>query len=200
MKVIKVYPVGFAANTYILTGDGKTCVLIDCAQERVLEKCQSLNLKPEYVLLTHGHYDHIGGCRALSQAGAKIICGEEEKDLIFSDGNRAIFHGITIPEFPIYKTVKDGEKFTLCGIDFTAIATPGHTAGGISYLTGDALFTGDTLFFESVGRTDFETGSASQLSASVKKLYALGDKTVYCGHGEDTSLDHERKYNPYVRP
>lgn len=199
MKVEKIYPFGFASNSYAVTADGKSCVLIDCAQERVLEKCAKLQLTPEYVLLTHCHYDHIGGCGALYNAGAKIICGVDEKDLIFSDDNRAIFHGITIPEFEIYKTVRDGEELNLCGINFKVIATPGHTRGGVCYLAGDNLFTGDTLFFESVGRTDFATGSSSQLVASVNKLYALeGDYKVYCGHGEDTTLNHERIFNPYV--
>lgn len=199
MKIHKIYPYGFAANSYAVTADDKTCVLIDCAQERVLEKCISSGLKPEYVLLTHCHYDHIGGCGALYKAGAKIICGKDEKDLIFSDDNRAIFHDITIPSFDIYKTVKDGEELNLCGINFKVIATPGHTRGGVCYLAGSSLFTGDTLFFESVGRTDFATGSSSQLVASVKKLYALeGDYNVYCGHGENTTLNHERAFNPYI--
>lgn len=199
MKIHKIYPFGFASNSYILTADGNTCVLVDCAQERVLEKCRQLQLTPEYVLLTHCHYDHIGGCGALFQAGAKILCGRDEKDLIFSDDNRAIFHGITIPHFEIFDTVRDGQTIELCGMTFKVIATPGHTRGGVCYLTGDNLFTGDTLFFESVGRTDFATGSSSALVQSIKKLYStLGDCKVYCGHGEDTTLAHERAFNPYV--
>jgi glyoxylase-like metal-dependent hydrolase (beta-lactamase superfamily II) len=200
MKVYKIYPKGFASNSFIVTADDKTCVVIDCAQERVLEECQKLNLTPEYVLLTHGHYDHIGGCGALFDSGAKVLCGEKEERLIFSDDNRAIFHGITIPHFEIYKTLKDGEEIELCSIKFKVISTPGHTAGGVCYLAEDKLFTGDTLFFESVGRSDLATGNARELIASVKKLYALtGNYNVYCGHGEDTTLEHERLFNPYVR-
>jgi glyoxylase-like metal-dependent hydrolase (beta-lactamase superfamily II) len=200
MKVYKIYPKGFASNSYILTADDKTCVVIDCAQERVLAECKKLGLTPEYVLLTHGHYDHIGGCGVFCDAGAKILCGENEDKLIFSDDNRAIFNGVYIPEFTIYKTLKDGEKLQLCGMEFTVISTPGHTAGGVSYLTEDSLFTGDTLFFESVGRCDLPTGSERSLTESVKKLYALeGDYNVYCGHEDDTTLSHEREHNPYVR-
>ncbi|MGN0814098.1 MAG: MBL fold metallo-hydrolase [Candidatus Coproplasma sp.] len=199
MKIHKIYPFGFASNTYILTADGKTCIVIDCAQPHVLDKCRELGLTPEYVLLTHCHYDHIGGCGALYQAGAKIICGKDEEDLIFSEDNRAIFHGITIPHFEISRTVRDGEELELCGIRIKVISTPGHTRGGVCYVVQDNIFSGDTLFFESVGRTDFSTGSASQLTRSVKKLYALaGDYKVYCGHGEDTTLNHERIYNPYI--
>lgn len=199
MEIYKIYPSGFACNSYILTADGKSCVLVDCAQPRVLEKCRDLGLTPEYVLLTHCHYDHIGGCGELFNAGAKIICGEDERELIFSEDNRAIFHGITIPRFEIYRTVKDGEELELCGIRFKAVATPGHTRGGMCYVCQNNIFSGDTLFFESVGRCDFSTGSASALCRSVKKLYALqGDYKVYCGHGEDTTLNHERIYNPYI--
>jgi glyoxylase-like metal-dependent hydrolase (beta-lactamase superfamily II) len=152
------------------------------------------------VLLTHGHYDHIGGCGVFFDNGAKILCGENEDKLIFSDDNRAIFHGITIPHFEIYKTLKDGEELELCSIKFKVIATPGHTAGGVSYLAEDCLFTGDTLFFESVGRCDLATGNARQLIASVKKLYSLeGNYKIYCGHSEDSTLEHERLFNPYVR-
>ncbi len=199
MQIHKIYPMGFASNTYAVTAEGKNCILIDCAQERVYDKCKSLGLEPKFVLLTHGHYDHIGGCGALFEAGAKIYCGAGEEKLIFSDANRAVFHGIEIPYFEIYKTLKDGENIRLCGIDITVIATPGHTAGGVSYLIGDCLFTGDTLFFESVGRTDLATGSSRDLVNSVKKLYAIdGDKKVYCGHGDDTTLNHERACNPYI--
>lgn len=199
MEIKKILPLGFASNTYILTADEKSCVLIDCAQPRVLKECEKLGLKPEYVLLTHGHYDHIGGCGELFGHGAKIICGSQEKDLIFSDDNRAIFHGITIPHFEIYKTVEDGEELDLCGIKFKVISTPGHTKGGVCYLAENNLFTGDTLFFESVGRCDLATGDSSALVKSVKKLYSLaGDLHVFCGHGENTTLNHERAFNPYI--
>lgn len=200
MKVFKIYPQGFASNTYAVTDGGADCILIDCAQPRVLSECKKLGLNPKAVLLTHCHYDHIGGCGALYENGADIYCGEGEKELIFSDENRAIFHNITIPEFKIKGTFKDGEEVNLLNLKIKVIATPGHTSGGVSYLIEDCLFTGDTLFFESVGRWDFASGSAAALNNSIKKLYALdGDFKVYCGHGEDTTLSHERKFNPYVR-
>ena len=97
-------------------------------------------------------------------------------------------------------TVRGGQTLTYAGIDFRVISTPGHTSGGVCYLAEDCLFTGDTLFCESVGRTDLPTGSYSQIVTSVKKLYALpGDYKIYCGHEEDSTLSHERANNPFVR-
>lgn len=200
MKVNKIYPVGFASNSFAITADNKNCILIDCAQERVYDKCISLGLTPKAVLLTHAHLDHIGGCGVLYSNGADIYCGEREKELIYSEGYRQIFYGEPIPEFRIKSTFSDGEEVELYGLKIKVIATPGHTAGGVSYLIEDCLFTGDTLFFESIGRSDFYTGNTRELYASIKKLYSLdGDYKVYTGHGEDTTLSHERTFNPYVR-
>ena len=200
MQIYKIFPLGFAANSYILTADEKTCVVIDPAQPRIAEECKKRGLTPTYALLTHCHYDHIGGAGALFNEGCKVLCGEDEKDLVFGEDNRAIFHGLTIPHFEIYNTVRDGEDLTLSGIKIKVIATPGHTRGGVCYVVGNTIFSGDTLFYRSVGRTDFTTGSYPALGQSVKKLYALrGDYTVCPGHGEDTTLGEERAFNPYVK-
>lgn len=200
MKIVKIYPVGFASNSFAVTADGKNCILIDCAQEQVLDKCIEMGLKPKAVLLTHGHLDHIGGCGVLYSNSADIYCGKGEEELIRSFGYRQIFYSETIPEFKIKSTFSDGEEVELCGLKIKVISTPGHTAGGVSYLIDDCLFTGDTLFFESIGRSDFYTGDGKTLYSSIRKLYSLkGDYKVYTGHGEDTTLDHERLFNPYVR-
>ncbi|MCD8371676.1 MAG: MBL fold metallo-hydrolase [Clostridia bacterium] len=199
MQVFKVYPAGFAANSYIVTGDNKTCAVIDCAQPRVLSRCKELNLKPVCALLTHGHYDHVGGCAAFAAEGVPVMCGKDEKELIFSQGYMSLC-GNSVPRFEISKTFSDGDEFEAAGVKFKVIATPGHTAGGVTYLAENCLFTGDTLFCRSVGRTDLPTGDARSLIQSVKKLYALkGDYTVYCGHEDDTSLEAERRGNYYIQ-
>lgn len=199
MKVLTITPAGYECNVYAVTEDDKSCILIDCGSERVLGICRDAGLEPEAVLLTHGHLDHIAGCPALQRAGAKIYCGEGEDVFVFSEENKSIF-GVRLPEFAIEKTLKDGEEISLCGLKIKVIATAGHTVGGVSYLIGDCLFTGDTLFCGSIGRSDFPTGDYNELVNSVKKLYALnGDYTVYSGHGEPTTLEHERRYNAFVR-
>lgn len=199
MKIIKVTPRVFASNSYILTDDGKSAVVIDPSEDSVAALKQH-GLVCKTVLLTHGHFDHIGGCGILYDGGAEIYCGEYEKTFIFSAENRNIFGGVYIPEFEIAGTFKDGETIELCGIKFSVIHTPGHTAGSVCYICENVIFTGDTLFCGGVGRTDLPTGSMGKLINSVKKLYALADEfKLYCGHGEDSTLASEKKYNPYVR-
>lgn len=200
MKIIKIYPRDFGCNSYILTQDGKTAVVIDCADTSVYSACTDRGLTPVALLLTHGHFDHVGGCGAFYANGVPVYCGEKEKDYIFSEQNRSIFGGVFIPDFRISKTFKDGEHVTLGGMNFKVISTPGHTEGGVCYAADGALFTGDTLFCGSIGRYDLPTADRGKLLASVKKLSGLdGDYKVYCGHGEDTTLENERKYNPYIR-
>lgn len=200
MQVYKVLPEGNASNSYILTSDGKNAVVVDPSEPRITEILDGYGLLCKAVLLTHGHFDHVGGCGKLFGIGAVICCGEREKPLVFSESYRNMFGGVFVPYFEVGRTFKDGEEFELCGINFKAISTPGHSEGSTCYVAEDKLFSGDTLFYAGVGRTDLPTGDFRKISGSVRKLYALdGNFTVYCGHGPDTTLDFERKNNPYIR-
>lgn len=200
MQVIKIYPMGFAANTYILTADDVTAVVIDPAQPSILDEVKERGLEVKYVLLTHGHFDHIGGCAALQKAGAKVGCLSGEDRLAILENLADAFGEKEIEPFTVDFTVKDGELLEICNMQFKVISTPGHTAGGACYVAEDNLFTGDTLFRDGVGRTDLPTGNYGQLEKSVRKLYALeGNYTVYAGHGGDSTLERERKANGAVR-
>lgn len=199
MQVFKVLSIDCSSNSYILTEDNETAVVIDSSL-RTLEVLERNGLRCQFVLLTHGHFDHVGACGKLFSQGACICCGEYEKDLIFSKEYLSVFGGVTVPEFEIHRTFTDGEEVTLCGINFKVLETSGHTAGSCCYITKNAIFTGDTLFRGNVGRWDLPTGNYSQLITSLQKLAALdGDYKIYCGHGEDTTLSRERNYNPYLR-
>lgn len=199
MTVYKVSARVFGCNSYILTADNANAVIVDCADNGVFYECGRLGLKPVAVLLTHGHFDHVGGCGKFYSEKVPIYCGEGEEEYIFSEPNRSIFGGVYIPDFEICKTLAGGEKITLGGIDFEVIATPGHTEGGVCYLADDSLFSGDTLFCGGIGRTDLPGGDFAKLKKSLKKLFAI-DKNlkVYCGHGEDTTLAYERENNIYA--
>ncbi len=204
MQIITISPRGFGANTYVLTQDKKTAVVIDPSQPRVQEELEKRGLVAKYVLLTHCHFDHVGGVSALQNAGAKVLCSEKEKPLV---GTRAdLFEAFGAPRSPytIDETLKDNETRALCGIQIQTLYTPGHTVGSVCYLVhgerGEKyLFTGDTLFSDSIGRTDFPTGDISALRVSLRRLSALqGDMPVYAGHNEETSLETERKHNPFL--
>lgn len=200
MEIVKIYPRGFASNCYLLTADGKNAVAIDPAQPRVLQEAEKRGLTVKYVLLTHGHFDHVCGCAVLQAQGAKVGCLDLEKPLVLSEDNMGASFGYMVPPFSVDFTFSDGEIMNLCGMAFKVIATPGHTAGSSCFLVENELFTGDTLFAGDVGRTDLPTGSYPALEESVRKLYALdGNPTVHPGHEEDTTLENERKTNTCIR-
>lgn len=200
MQVFKIYPQGFAANSYFLTQDEKTAVVIDPAQPRIADEAKRRGLTVTHVLLTHGHFDHIGGCAALQAEGAKVGCLAKEAPLALGKNNMADYFGGHVPPFSVDFTFGDGDILSLDGMQFLVIATPGHTAGGACFCIGDHLFTGDTLFAGDIGRSDLPTGSGAQLTESVRKLYAIqGDFTVCPGHGEDSTLEYERHNNGWVR-
>ncbi len=191
MTVYPIAPRGFAANCYLLTADGVNAVAIDPAQPHVLRAAERLGLSVRYALLTHGHFDHVGGCAALQARGAKVGCLAGEQANVAAADLAAAF-GVSVPPFTVDFTFSDGETLSLSGVTLRAIATPGHTSGSCCFLGDGVLFSGDTLFAGDVGRTDLPTGSARALAQSLSVLFALDDCTVYPGHGGPTSLAAEK--------
>ncbi len=195
MNVIFIRPVGFAANSYLLTEDGRTAVAIDPAQPRILSEAEKYGLTVETALLTHGHFDHIGGCAALKRAGARIGCLTEEAALATGNDNMGLEFGHPVPPFSVDFTFSDGEELAFSGIGFRVLATPGHTAGSCCLIVPAArlLFSGDTLFFGDTGRCDLPTGDEKSMKSSLKKLALLPDMKVYPGHGMPTTLGEEKQ-------
>ena len=201
---IKIYPRGFGANSYILTADGKTAVVIDPSSHSVITELSARKLVPAYVLLTHCHFDHVMYAKELTELGAKVVCLDKELPSVNTDVDLFKLAGVARKPFAVEKTVTDGEAFTLAGITFKAYSLPGHTTGRAAYLVEEKgekwLFTGDVLFEDSIGRTDFPTGSLSQMRESLRRLKNMdGEYLIFSGHGEDTTLEAERKRNMFLQ-
>ena len=185
---------GFFSNTYLLWNE-EGAIVIDPGQD-VTAVLRAKRLKPAYVLLTHGHFDHIGGVAALQKEGAKVGCYDPERPVALGKASLAEQIG-GVERFFIDFTFLE-ETITLLGEPVQIIATPGHTQGSCCFLIDHRLFTGDTLFEGSVGRTDFPTGNVISLYGSLRKLFAMKeDYPVYPGHGAETTLFQEKKTNPY---
>lgn len=198
-KVVCVPAGALRANSYLVTADGASAVLIDCGGEEPLAEAERRGLRVAAVLLTHGHFDHIGGCAAAKRRGIPVGCAAAEESLIAAQPAFAAQLGLRVPPFAPDFTFSGGDSLAYGGLTFRVLATPGHTPGGVCFACGGALFTGDTLFAGSVGRTDLPGGSAAELRKSLRMLFALeGDYTVYPGHDTATTLAYERKYNPFA--
>lgn len=194
-------------NCYFVYQEGSTDVIFFDPADKgdyIYEKLQEKGLNVKGILLTHGHFDHIWGTNKLRElSGAPIYAYEAEKvlceDAITNVSDQVGRPYTMVPDY----YVKDGEEITIAGMTCKVIATPGHTVGSCCYYFEEAgmLIAGDTLFQESVGRTDLATGSMSAIIHSVKdKLFLLPDETkVYPGHGDVTSIGHEKRYNPFVQ-
>ena len=185
----------------------KKGIVVDPGDEAevLLSYIRDKNLKIEAVLLTHGHFDHILAVPKLKkELGMPVYASKAEKEVL-EDAMKnlsvqmGMMAGFTL-EADVY--LEDGETISLLGEEVRCILTPGHTVGGMCYYfpKAGALFSGDTLFQESIGRTDFPGGSMSQLVRSVReKLFVLAPATtVYPGHGLMTSIENEKMFNPYI--
>ena len=197
--LIKTLPVGqLETNCYVVTDeDSLDCAVIDPGDESgtILDYLEDNKLHCRAVLLTHAHFDHVGAANALLEAtGARLYMCAKELELV-KGGASGRF---TVPEDVKY--YRDGDAVEVGGLRFEVMETPGHTPGGVTLRCGEALFTGDTLFRGSCGRTDFAGGDMRQELRSLKRIAELpGDYEVYPGHAESSMLSIEREHNPYVR-
>ena len=203
MKVISE-KFGSMDNNCSLIIDEKTnqSALVDCNEfsQKMIDMIGDTDLK--YILLTHGHFDHIIGARdTKAKYGAKVIISSEDEPMLSSSKlSLAAFCNAPQNDVEADIIVSDGDEITLGDIVIKVMSTPGHTLGSVCYITENCIFSGDTLFYCSCGRTDFPSGSPEQMMSSLQKLKALdGDYKVYTGHNNLTTLDFERKNNPYMK-
>ncbi|MDR3225299.1 MAG: MBL fold metallo-hydrolase [Clostridiales Family XIII bacterium] len=205
---IRIFQLGsLGTNCYLVWDEpSKEALIIDPADytESVRSAITDENLHLKYVILTHGHGDHVGGVHAILAdfPEAKLAAGKDELPILADPAYSytEYINGRT-ETFDPDILLSDGEELFIGTIPLKTIATPGHTIGGISILADGAVFAGDTLFRTSIGRTDLPTGDYQTLEKSIReKLYTLPDDTpVYPGHMEPTTIGYEKRYNGIVR-
>lgn len=188
----------YQANSYILSKDGKALV-IDAGEEaaRLKEYLDINQLSLEMVLLTHGHLDHAGAVDDLLELCGPAPVYLHASDRALIDDHTPVFGPLKAPS----QALSEGMELSFAGETIRVIHTPGHTPGGCCFLIGDDLFTGDTLFKHTVGRTDLVGGSTPAIIKSItEKLYKLDPEVVvYPGHNSPTTIGHEKKYNMFVK-
>ena len=196
MLTLHTLPLGaYQTNCYILHQEASSsCVVIDpgYTPEVILDFLAGKGLKLEAILLTHGHFDHVGAVRDLAaETGCKVYLNPDDLSM-----------PPRMTAGPLYytDTYSDGDTLSPAGIPFQVLSTPGHTPGSVCLIAENFLFSGDTLFAGSCGRTDLPGGSRRAIRESLRRLAAIPqDYSVHPGHGESTTLAWEKQYNPYMR-
>ena len=185
----------YQTNCYLIYGEESDCCLVidpGYEPERILAEAARLGKTIEAVLLTHGHFDHVGGVRTLAaETDCRVYL--HEKDLSMPP---------QLTAGPLYYTdlYREGDVLKLAGLQLRVIHTPGHTEGSVCLLAENAMFSGDTLFEGSCGRTDLPGGNWATILQSLKRLAGMEKNyTVYPGHGPSTTLAEEKQWNPYMR-
>jgi len=205
VKIGKITLGGYQTNCYLLYKENGDTLVVDPADkgEYIYQKLKDNGLNVKAILLTHGHFDHIFGVSELKRlTNAKVYAYTEEKELLL-DPNLNVSDMVGRPTAIVPDVLlNDGEEVSVEGFDFRVIHTPGHTQGSACYYfkDEDILISGDTLFMESIGRSDLPTGNENKLLLSLNNvLMKLPDNTeVFPGHGPKTTIGYERENNPFI--
>jgi glyoxylase-like metal-dependent hydrolase (beta-lactamase superfamily II) len=204
MEVIGLTVGPLDTQCYIAADDSGDAAVIDpgAGGPEIGETLKRRAWKIRYILLTHGHYDHIGGAAELRQACGAVLCIHQQDAVMLEDGTLNLSFLLGIPYSPVNpdRLLRDRDELEFGSGRIKVFHTPGHTPGSCSFLIGDCLFSGDTLFRESVGRTDFPGSSYPALLKSIGTLFSnlTDDIRVMPGHGPETTIGHERRHNPFL--
>jgi len=205
MLAIKRVVVGWVETNCYILGDGNVGAIVDpgAEPERIMEEVRALGVKVRYIVNTHGHIDHAGANKGIKEAtGAEILIHSQDQPIL-SSPDKALFPVLSdLPDSPPPdRLLEEGDELKIGETLLLVLHTPGHTPGGISLLFDDGVFCGDTLFYDSVGRTDLRGGSCELLMQTIReKLLPLpGGTVIYPGHGPPATLTEIRRVNPFVR-
>jgi len=194
----------YETNTYLVWDkESGVGAVIDPANNAraIVDEAKRLGFTIKYIINTHGHADHIGANSELKKLTGAILCIHEDdsEKLSNPDLNLSSFVGFPFTTVKADRLLKDGDVINFGNISLKVLHTPGHSKGGICLLGDEFVFSGDTLFFESIGRYDFPDSNGEHLKKSIEeKLFILPDSTkVYSGHGGSTTIGHEKKHNPF---
>lgn len=205
MKLHHIMLGPLAVNCYVIETENKNAVAIDIGggYEKLKALLDKNGLTLKKILLTHGHYDHFGGvAQAVKDTGAEVYIHSKDAHMLTSRIDSLADYISDAPFEPVnsFNTLEEGDKIELDELTISVINTPGHTKGGICYFCGDCVFTGDTLFALSMGRTDFPGGSPVEMHQSLLRLAKIEeDLKVYPGHNESSTLGFEKRNNPYMK-
>ncbi len=205
MKIEKFIPEEFASNNYILFDENtKNAIIFDPSlcfnQTDKFIKENNLNLK--YIIVTHLHFDHLGDIKKFQEnyKNIKTLIPKNDKVLYENLKTQCDMFGVRrVEDFKVDEFIDETSEIYLDDVKIQVIETPGHSKGSTCYLIGDVLIAGDTLFYEEIGRCDLPTGSFSDITHSIKgKLFHLSDNVkVFTGHGDNTTIGHEKTHNAY---